>query len=921
LFWILRGFDRSIPPLVSLSEVERSAGLADRLKAALKGPEARALWAKRRRLLIALGVFLAIGTVMRCRAGGSEDTLEASVAAAFAHADVTVDPGSVVWLEPESSPFSGRALLALGADVDLRDVYYAEARVAGDEVLDLARVTNVTRSSGADESDLVVSGRYALFASKVGDDYEAVTILDGGGEPRSLTKGWPLRARAQNAITNYQETGRFGGLGRRRYSFHTPSRALSVRVESGRFVVTTDGGTLAIDPAEAEPESGAELAELRPAEKGMPGGIPWMVDTVRNTSFIGPEPIEWLEHRVFSLKDRLEQGYHAVFGNETAAEQEQEIAEELGVSAAERRRRIELAVTDPELGWPPRPIEVVYDEPLEGEGQWLPVIDDPFVKTYPNAPTPFYTTVFRPDEHRVFARVYIVIWDPRLVQLRIMTGTREPESATGETGPGMAPRDPQTLDRLVAGFNGGFQALHGEFGMMSEGRVYLPPKPWAATIAVHRDGRVSMGSWMRPPDGVRTFEEGWAVAQIPADMVEFRQNLTSVVEDGRYNPYERWWWGAAPLNAEEQVRIDRSGVCLTEEGFYAYFFGKSLGPEELGETMLRTRCVRAVHLDMNSRHTGFEFYDIRPEGRHPALGAELGEGRYDGELPLAPGMHLRARLLTLSMTPMRFPRYAARDPRDFFYLTLRPVLPGPDLATGVPFQTQGLPHAGFPFAFARAFDGPVGTSGPNREVVHGPGAWLVRIDPSRAVPAPIAGENAGTALAYLSNPSSSGSIALYSVQDVVGRRFAIGRPPEGAAVILRGSALDRGSDAIAAIGVDRDGFLVYAERAGEDAEPLLTRLSRAGVTDAIALGESRLAFSSSGELVAPDSFERELERTSALAFFANEAPYHSVLFPDTEPRPYSVWARMQDTRVRYEREGDPTFSRSNNGVRDETEAP
>jgi hypothetical protein len=901
---------------VSLHEVDgpRFSPL-ERLKEAFRGPEARALGLKRRRLAIALGLFLVIAGVMRCRSGASEDTVEASVAAAFAADDVSVDPESVVWLEPDRGPFRGRALLALGTETDLADVYYAEARVAGEGVLDLARVTNVTRSSGADESDLALSGRYAIFASRVGDEYEAVTVLDANGEPRSLTKGWPLRARAQNAITNLQETGRFGGFGRRRYAFVEPSRALSIRVEAARFHVSTDAGELVIDPAEADAQSGAELAELRPTEKGMPGGITWIVDTVRNTSFIGPEPVEWLEHRVFSLKDRLERGYHAVFGDETTEEQEEAVAEELGVSAAERRRRIELSVTDPELGWPPRAIEVVYDEPLEGEGQWLPVIDDPFVKTYPNAPTPFYTTVLRPDEARPFARVYIAIWDPRLVQLRIMTGTREPESATGETGPGMAPRDPATLERLVAGFNGGFQALHGEFGMMSEGRVYLPPKPWSATIAVHRDGRVSMGSWRPPPEGVRTFEEGWANEQIPEDMVEFRQNLTSVVEDGRFNPFERWWWGAAPLNAEEQVRIDRSGVCLTEEGFYAYFFGKSLGPEALGEAMLRTRCVRAVHLDMNSRHTGFEFYDVRRNGTHPPLAVELGEGRYDGEMPLAPEMHLRARLLTLSMTPMRFPRYAARDPRDFFYLTLRPVLPGPDLSSGVPFETQGLPHAGFPFAFARAFSGSV--SGSPRGVEHGPGTWLVRIDPTRALPAPVAGESVTTPLGYLSSPSSAGSIALYAVDEVVGRRFGIGDPPEGATVILRGGALGRGSDAGAAIGVDGDGFLVYAERDGEDPLPLVGRLEEAGVSRAIALDESRLAFFSNDALVAPDSFERELDRASAMAFYANEAPYHQVLFPDTEARPYSVWARMQDTRVRYEREGDPTFSRSGEGRRDE----
>jgi hypothetical protein len=146
--------------------------------------------------------------------------------------------------------------------------------------------------------------------------------------------------------------------------------------------------------------------------------------------------------------------------------------------------------------------------------------------------------------------VFVTIWDARQVQLHIAMGTREPESATGETGTGLVPRDERTLSRLVAGFNGGFQALHGEFGMMADGRVYLPPKPWAATVAVFEDGRVGLGSWPAPVSNV-AYDERAATAQIPEGMVAMRQNLTTVVEDGRYNPWERWWWGAAPEAATE----------------------------------------------------------------------------------------------------------------------------------------------------------------------------------------------------------------------------------------------------------------------------------------------------------------------------------------------------------------------------------
>jgi hypothetical protein len=682
------------------------------------------------------------------------------------------------------------------------------------------------------------------------------------------------------------------------------------------FTVDLDGGTLVIDPADRVLRRGEELVEVSPQVKGMPGTITWVVDTVRNLSFVGPEPIEWLEHTVFGVKDAAERAYHALVGTDTEGDAE-EAAEDLGTSgltAEQRRRRVALSVTDPELGWPPAPAERVLSGRAAGEGVWMAVVDDPFVNSYPGAPPAFYQTFLRADPERAYTRVYITIWDPRQVQLHIVSGTNEPESATGETGRGMAPRDPETMERLVGGFNGGFQALHGEFGMMEEGRVFLPPKPWAATVAVYDDGRVAMGSWRAPPEGVRVFEEGWATAQIPDHMVAMRQNLTSVVEGETYNPWGRWWWGAAPANANEQTYIDRTGLCLTEEGFLAYFWGQSMGPVALGNAMLATRCVRGMHLDMNSRHTGFEFYDVaRATEGFAALDRELDEeSEFEGRMPLTRGFLLRARKGVRRMTPMRFPRYSGRDGRDFFYLTLRPTLPGPpievaradDRDAGT-FSTSGLPHAGWPHAFARAHLG--GEEGGR--------TWLVRIDAKRATPLAEGGE--GEVLAYLAGgagmEATSAAFGLY----VAAGRYGVGAPPDGADVVLAGVPLTPESPEGAAVGVDRDGFLVYVERHPGDPASLSETLARASVDSALSLPEGvRLAFVIDAETVAPDSYAREVDEATAIAFRAITTPRTEILFPDTEPLPYARWWRMQDARVRYFREAPPTFSREGGGLRD-----
>ncbi|MFW6052074.1 MAG: hypothetical protein ACODAU_12930 [Myxococcota bacterium] len=897
--------------------------------------DALAAFVARRRAWILFAAALSVVLAAFGLHGADAGRLDASLAAALADRGLDMDPESVLFLTDDPGPLRGRPALFLArAGGGAPDLYYAEVRAGDHAVLDVTWLRNLTRTSSAAEQPPIRAGDHVLYASQVGDRIDAVTVLDLRGEPPEVTAGWPVRTRLQNRITNLQETGRSEGFGRRRYALDPPAERAEVRVRDGRFELSADGSRIVIDPARVVPVAGADRVTVHPLEKGQPGTITWLVDTVRNLSFVGPEPIAWLEHRVYGAKDWAERTWHRIAGSDDAAATEAEVAAAYGYSVEETRRRLALAEPDPETGWPPARLDPVLSSRVRGEGEWMAIDDDPFVAGYPNAPPPFYQTFLRVDPERLYVRVYLVAFDPRQVQMRIMSGTKEPESATGATAPGRIPREPEVLERVVGAFNGGFQALHGEFGMMSDGRVYLPPKPWAATVAVMDDGQVAMGSWLEPPDRYMSYLEEWAVRQIPDAMVDFRQNLTSVVEDGKYNPWKRWYWGAAPLNADEQTFITRSGLCLTEEGFLVYFWGESMGSEQLGQAMNAARCVRGVHLDMNTPHTGFELYDVRPkDAPHAPLDRELGEGEWEGPVSGAPGHVARARLAVRSMDPMRFPRYLDRDPRDFFYLTMRSVLPGPHLearggdAEAGRFSTAGLPHAGWPHAFARAFLG--GEQGER--------TWLVRIDPRRALPAPVAAHDgmlgdgdgevgegdpdAGVApaeprvLARLAGArEASGPVALYAVRQRVGWRYGVGKPPDGAVVVVRGTPLDAAPKAHAALGLDSDGFVVYAERQPGDSASLVQRMREARVERALALpAGAYLALLTDGHHVSPDAFEREVDPAQAVDLLADPRPAARVLFPDVEPRPYHVWARMQDTRVRYFKEGEPRFKRHEDG--------
>ena len=236
----------------------------------------------------------------------------------------------------------------------------------------------------------------------------------------------------------------------------------------------------------------------------------------------------------------------------------------------------------------------------------------------------------------------------------MVAGTVEPVSATGEAGPGVIPRAPEVMRRVVAGFNGGFQAMHGEYGMQADGVLYLPPKPFAASVLELRDGTTALGAWPRSPD-------------VPDEVLSFRQNLTAIVENGRFNPWGRVWWGGTPPGwAGDNIHTTRSGVCITKDHFVGYFFGNGISPDVLATAMLAAQCSFGVHLDMNPGLVGFEFYDVEPTPTFAPLGRPLQtDWEYQGALRDFPGFSVHARRMVRSMSEINFPQYIHREGRDF----------------------------------------------------------------------------------------------------------------------------------------------------------------------------------------------------------------------------------------------------------------
>jgi hypothetical protein len=807
-------------------------------------------------------------------------------------------PEDVRWVDPPASSIaqsvlrSARVLVRANARAEAHDIYLLRVRTSPEgTVLGIASLYNLTHTTGADEGTPTVDAETAVYTTEVEGVTTNVYALDLAKEPDANFEELRGMARTQARLSNLQQTGQLSGIGRRGWSFDPAPSAVRVSLSKSEIDVVADDRAIRLPREGLEPiEGGAWIRPHRTA-RARPGNlVTWAVDRVRALSWFGDARMQSIKAFVFTVSDWLERIVKSVERDTS----EKDIAKDFGDGAHMRP----VTYTDPETGWPPPPMKPYVSPALKGEGEWVALDQDPFVLANPGAPSAFVTSFIRTDRDRHYTRIYVTVWDPRQVQMHMMAGTVEPIGATGEAGPGLIPRTPEVLGRLVAGMNGGFQAMHGEFGMMGDGVVYLPPKPFAATVAELRDGSTAFGEWPREPD-------------IPDDILSYRQNLTALVKDERYNPYARTWWGGTPPDQTDKVHSVRTGVCLTREDFIAYFYGSEIGAEVLAQAMIQARCKFGIHLDMNVGHTGLEFYRVAPAAQLAPLGQRLqSDWEAEGPVPGMDGWRFRGRRMIRGMPLMNFPRYINREARDFFYLTLRHVLPGTDVP-GVPepeshWKARGLPQHGFPYALATATVHP-DPSDPTLEV------RLVKIDPRvvRAPGTPGVGSDAPTVLSFAgiararqSRPTLWLGKGAFSIS---------ADAPDGAAELFAGLAPgELPSPDAAAVGItDEGGMLVYAETSasGEHAAASLdSLLASIGCTSRMLLPHG-LSTAIGGTTGLDGSPPREVEGAK-LRLVRGPGPGARSIFEDTPIVGPEVWQPLQMRRIRYFKKPKPATDAS-----------
>src|SRR5262249_5079952 len=184
---------------------------------------------------------------------------------------------------------------------------------------------------------------------------------------------------------------------------------------------------------------------------------------------------------------------------------------------------------------------------------------------------------------------------------------------------------------LIATFNGGFKARHGQYGAMADGLVALPAIRGLATVAMYSDGHVQIGKWGTDIKDTR-------------DLESWRQNGEMLIYNGEINPdttQTTLSWG---LTIRGSAITWRSALGLSADGRTLYYVaGPQLDVATLTKVMAQTGAADALQLDVNNFWV--HFAAVRSEGS--TLVAE----------PL------------LSAMKQQVDRYLKSYSRDFFYVT------------------------------------------------------------------------------------------------------------------------------------------------------------------------------------------------------------------------------------------------------------
>ncbi|MEM1030524.1 MAG: hypothetical protein AAGN82_09250 [Myxococcota bacterium] len=323
----------------------------------------------------------------------------------------------------------------------------------------------------------------------------------------------------------------------------------------------------------------------------VPGFGSFMADTLR--SAFGNEFVAWLEDTAYGAQDW--------FNRKTKADAAPEPMWEVPATPMVPVSASGPATSSAPPSGPP-PFVVADVGPMfeavaaEGDGKWVPLVD-------PRAPRDRvrgYKMFVHPDRVRSWAVAAVLVFDLRTLELHAVAGKYEPKGKTPEAKNYPRPGTIPTADhqRLLAAFNGGYKATHGDYGMKVDGVVLLPPRPLSCVV-----GKVAATGDLL----IRPWE---AVSARAPELEWYRQTPICMYDEGTPHPalsVASVGWGAASVSKTTVIR--RSAIGLDETGRRLFVgIGNHVTGRAIGEAMHHAGAHYVAQLDVNFSYPKFLLY-------------------------------------------------------------------------------------------------------------------------------------------------------------------------------------------------------------------------------------------------------------------------------------------------------------------------
>jgi len=492
--------------------------------------------------------------------------------------------------------FSKTVVFSLSEDESTpAEIYSANLKVNAKGVIrKVKNIINLSKTPDAEEGVYDVKSGWVAFATSMGANFQSITTIRTSG---SYKKVFVFKPGVKKIQLTWEEKG----------------FKLSVN-----YLLKELKKETSLDPIKGSISPEAGELKYFPEVKGEESWIASCVNFGRG--IIGPEAVGNMEAFFFSVKDWFDSLIYSATRYFSSTKSEFKEGE-----ATSALKNIE---------------PVIKNDILKGEGIWtttsLPEGDE---KNHPL----LARTIFRPDSERPYALVDLLYIDAGQVEFTPVAGTIHPVSTTGIKGKGIIPEDEEIRKRLLFAFSGGFQAVHGSYGMMIDGDVLLPAVKDIETLAMYADGSINIGVW------------GEDIKET-ASLVSYRQNLKSLIRKGLFNDKNRYWGLSADKN--KSIYVWRTGLGITKDKKAVFAIGNSVSAYTLAKAMLAAGVEEAMHLDMNLVNVACEVYTPEKDEK-----GEYKKGK-NGELILK-ASHLNDRLYGVPG------RYLKPHTRDFVYVMKR----------------------------------------------------------------------------------------------------------------------------------------------------------------------------------------------------------------------------------------------------------